>query len=252
MILDQYPEIYTNIILIIRIIFAIIIPIIIQKIINKSIHKFEGYNSVSTSSLEVLVKIIRYATFIIIIMGLLNVLGIDIQSLLVSVGIVSLAVTLAAKDTLSNVISGAMILLEKRFEVGDMIEIDGHKGQVQKIGFKSVELLYKKKYMVVPNVLFTTKPFINHTRNGYYAIYFDVTILNRYDFDEKISELEKILDDSSLILKEPKYLIMIKNITTSGVDVKVKAFIEDPTMDTKIVSALIKKIKREMVLDDMY
>ena len=39
-------------------------------------------------------------------------------------------------------------------------------------------------------------------------------ILNRYDLNEKVSQLEKILDESDLILKEPKYLIMIKNITT--------------------------------------
>ncbi|WP_323736380.1 mechanosensitive ion channel family protein [Methanosphaera sp. ISO3-F5] len=252
MILDQYPELYSGILLVIKVALAIIIPIIIFTIINKTIQKYKSYNSVSKGSLEILSKILRYLTFLIIILGILDVLGIDIHSLLVSVGIVSLAVTLAAKDTLSNVISGAIIILEKRFVVGDMIEIDGHKGIVQKIGFKSVELLYKKKYMVVPNVLFTTKPFINHTRNGYYAIYFNVTILNRYNFDEKISQLEKILDDTPSILKEPKYLIMIKNITTSGVDVKVKAYIEDPNMDTKTVSEIIKRIKREMVLDDMY
>lgn len=252
MILEQYPQIYSNMTLIINLILSIIIPIIILKIINRSIHKFEKYNSLSKGSFEVLTKIIRYLTVLIIILGVLNVLGINIQSLIVSLGLVSLGLTLAAKDTLSNVISGAIILLEKRFVVGDMIEIDGHKGQVQKIGFKSVELLYKKKYMVIPNVLFTTKPFINHTRNGYYAIYFDVKILNRYNFDEKIRELEKILDDSKLILKEPKYLIMIKNITTSGVDIKIKAYIEDPTQDSKTVSELIKKIKREMVLEDMY
>lgn len=252
MVLDQVPIGYSNITTIINLLLTIIIPLIILKIINRSLHKFGEYNSISPNSLEYMFKIIRYVIFIAIVIGILNVLGVDVQSLLVSVGLVSLAVTLAAKDTLSNVISGTIILLEKRFVVGDMIEIDGHKGQVQKIGFKSVELLYKKKYMVIPNVLFTTKPFINHTRNGYYAIYFDVKILNRYNFDEKISELENILNESTLILKEPKYIIIIKNITTSGVDVKVKAFIEDPVMETKTVSELIKKIKREMVLEDMY
>lgn len=252
MILEQYPAIYSNLRLIIDILLAIGIPIIIYKIIIKFIKKFGEYDSISITSLDLLTRIIRYLTGILIVLGILNILGIDIHSLIVSVGLVSLAVTLAAKDTLSNVISGAIIIIEKRFVIGDMIEIDGLKGQVQKIGFKSVELLYKKKHMVIPNVLFTTKPFINHTRNGYYAIYFNVNMLNRYNFDEKIAQLEKILDDSTLILKEPKYILLIKNITTAGVEVTVKAYIEDPTMDSKVVAELIKKIKREMVLDDMY
>lgn len=252
MILNNLNEILANLNMIIGIILAIVVPLIIYHMISMVIHRFSEEDTVSSSSINIALKILRYVTFIIIILAILEVIGLDLQSLIVSVGVASLAVTLAAKDTLSNVISGAIILLEKRFVVGDMIEIDGHKGQVKKIGFKSVELLYKKKYMVIPNVLFTTKPFINHTRNGSYAVYFDVKILNRYNLDEKISELDKILDESDLILKEPKYLIMIKNITTSGVDVKVKVYIEDPAQDTKVVSALIKKIKKEMVLEDMY
>lgn len=251
MLFTQFNEIISNMDIIINLILAIVIPLIILKIINKSLHKFFDVSTMESSSVDTLLKIIRYVIFIVIVLSIMDVLGIDLHSLIVSVGLVSLAVTLAAKDTLSNVISGAILLLEKRFVVGDMIEIDGHKGQVKKIGFKSVELYYKKKYMVIPNVLFTTKPFINHTRNGYYAIYFDVKILNKYNFDEKISQLEEILESSELILHEPSHIILIKNITTTGVDVKVKAYIDNPVNDSKVVSALIKKIKREIILEDM-
>lgn len=243
--------IYSDLGLIVNLILAIIIPLLILKLFNYAVNKFVDKNSVTSSSLAILNKFLRYFIVIIIFLSVLEVLGIDLHSLIVSLGLVSLAVTLAAKDTLSNVISGIIIILEKRFVIGDMIEIDGHKGQVKKIGFKSVELLYKKTYMVIPNVLFTTKPFVNHTRNGYYAIFFDVRILNKYDLDEKISQLEKILDNSPLILKEPKYLIKIKNITTTGVDVTVKSYIKNPNDDNKVIAALIKKIKREIILEDI-
>lgn len=244
-------EIFSDLGLIINLILAIIVPLIILKIINHAISRFVDKKSISSSSLIALNKILRYFVVILIFLSVLEVLGIDLHSLIVSLGLVSLAVTLAAKDTLSNVISGIIIILEKRFVIGDMIEIDGHKGQVKKIGLKSVELLYKKTYMVIPNVLFTTKPFINHTRNGYYAIFFDVKILNKYDLDEKISQIEKILDNSSLILKDPKYLIKIKNITTTGVDVTIKAYISNPNDDNKVIAELIKKIKRDIILEDV-
>jgi len=210
MIEPHLSVIQTNLGLVVNLILAIIIPLIILKIINHAVNRFMDKNTITSSSLITLNKLLRYIVVIIIFLSILEVLGIELHSLIVSVGLVSLAVTLAAKDTLSNVISGLIIILEKRFVIGDMIEIDGHKGQVKKIGFKSVELLYKKTYTVVPNVLFTTKPFVNHTRNGYYAIFFDVRILNKYDLDEKISQLEKVLDSSALILKDPKYLIKLK------------------------------------------
>ena len=135
--------VYTNLGLIINLILSIIVPIILLKIFNYVIHKFVDENSITSSSLVTLNKILRYIVVLIIFLAVLEVLGIDLHSLIVSLGLVSLAVTLAAKDSLSNVISGIIILLEKRFVIGDMIEIDGHKGQVKKIGFKSVELLYK-------------------------------------------------------------------------------------------------------------
>ncbi len=252
MIITQLNEISPNLNMIIGIILAIVIPLIFIKLIKMATYKVLDEDTLSSRSMDTLSKIVRNLVFVIIFLAILEVLGIDLHSLILSVGLVSLAVTLAAKDTLSNVISGIIILIEKRFVIGDMIEIDGHKGQVKKIGFKSVELYYKKTYMVIPNVLFTTKPFINHTRNGYYAIFFDVRMLNKYNLDEKISQLENVLDNSDLILKEPKYLIKIKNITTNGVDITVKAYIDNPLDDTKVTAELIKKIKREIVLEDMY
>lgn len=252
MIITQLNEISPNLNMIIGIILAIVIPLIFIKLIKMATYKVLDEDTLSSRSMDTLSKIVRNFVFVIIFLAILEVLGIDLHSLILSVGLVSLAVTLAAKDTLSNVISGIIILIEKRFVIGDMIEIDGHKGQVKKIGFKSVELYYKKTYMVIPNVLFTTKPFINHTRNGYYAIFFDVRMLNKYNLDEKISQLENVLDNSDLILKEPKYLIKIKNITTNGVDITVKAYIDNPLDDTKVTAELIKKIKREIVLEDMY
>ena len=133
----QLNEIFANLSLIINLILAILIPIIIFKIINYAINKFIDKNSITSSSLITFNKILRYLVVILIFLSVLEVLGIDLHSLIVSLGLVSLAVTLAAKDTLSNIISGLIIILEKRFVIGDMIEIDGHKGQVKKIGFKS-------------------------------------------------------------------------------------------------------------------
>ena len=134
--------------IIIGIILAIAIPLIIYQIISMTIQRFAKEDSFSSTSIDMALKILRYFTFLIVFLGILEVLGLDLHSLIVSLGLVSLAVTLAAKDTLSNVISGAIILLEKRFVVGDMIEIDGYKGQVKKIGFKSVQL-YSSKYQYI-------------------------------------------------------------------------------------------------------
>lgn len=251
MIFDQLDFIYANIPTIINLALAIAIPLFILKILSKALYKINDSTTIEKSSLVTLLRIIRYATFIIIFLAVLDVLGINLHSLFVSLGLVSVAISLAAKDTLSNVISGIIILMEKKFQKDDMIEIDGQKGKVMKIGFKSVQLLSNRGIVLIPNVLFSTKSFENFTKNGYYIVPFRITILNKYDLDEKIEQLTTILDNNSLILEEPKYKLFIESITTEGVKLLIKVAINDPQMDSYVVTELIKEFKQKIEFEDL-
>ena len=251
MLFDQVLNLLGNVDKIFYLILAILIPIIIYEIVTRSLKRYYGEEVLSNSFMDILFKFARYVTLIVIFVGVLDVFNINVQSIIVSLGLVSLAVSLAAKDTLSNFISGITIYLDKRFVVGDIIEIDGHKGQVKKIGLKSVSLYHKKKYMAVPNTLFSTKPFTNYTKDGFYPVIFNIKILNEYNLDEKIGELEKILDNTDLILKEPKYLIKLENITTTGVEILIKVYIDNYLDEVKIRTELIKIIKRNITFKDL-
>ncbi|MDD6285626.1 MAG: mechanosensitive ion channel family protein [Methanosphaera sp.] len=241
----------TNLYLIVDLALMIAIPVIIYKLISKMLIKLENNGTIEKSSIETLIKILRYIIVIIIILGVLEILGINIRSLVISLGLVTVAVSLAAKDTLSNIISGLIILVEKRFEVEDMIEINGHKGQVKKIGFKSVQLFSNNQLTVIPNVLFTTTPFKNYTKTGFYIVPFTIQIVNKSDLDEVIKEISEILDNSDLILKNPSYSIFVKSIGTSGVEIVIKVPISNPLDDTMVVSELLKEFKRKIIFEDL-
>lgn len=241
------PYLYT----IFEIVLAIAIPLIIMKIIVKALLKYDDADNNEKVLVKKIISIIHYLTVVIILVSILSVLGIDLQSLILSLGLASVAVSLAAKDTLSNIISGVIIILEKKFKVGDLIEIDGKVGKVIKIGLKSVELEYKTKYISVPNVVFSTKSFINFTKYGVYAESFQVNLRNDYELEEKIHEIENILDNNPLILKEPKYLILPKNITAYGVDVTVKFYVKDPIKNNIIKAKLIREIKQKVVIENI-
>jgi small conductance mechanosensitive channel len=241
------PYIYT----IFWVILAIAIPLIVMKIIVKALSKYDDEDATEKTLIKRIISIIHYMTVILIIISILSILGIDLQSLILSLGLASVAVSLAAKDTLSNIISGVIIILEKKFKVGDLIEIDGQMGRVIKIGIKSVELEYKTKYISIPNVVFSTKSLVNYTKYGVYPETFQINLRNDYDFEEKIHELENILDNNELILKKPTYLILPKNITPYGVDVTIKFFIKDPIKNNKIKAKLIREIKQKMIIENI-
>jgi MscS family membrane protein len=89
--------------------------------------------------------------------------GINIGSLLVSLGVGSLAVALAAQDTLANVIAGFVILVDRPFRVGDRIEIPtGQVGDVVQIGLRSTRFVnFDNNVVILPNAELVKSRIVN-------------------------------------------------------------------------------------------
>jgi MscS family membrane protein len=89
--------------------------------------------------------------------------GINIGSLLVSLGVGSLAVALAAQDTLANVIAGFVILVDRPFRVGDRIEIaTGQAGDVVQIGLRSTRFVnFDNNVVILPNAELVKSRIVN-------------------------------------------------------------------------------------------
>lgn len=100
--------------------------------------------------LQTISKVLVYSIGLLII---LDTLGISITPLLASLGVGSVAIALAAQETLSNLFSGFYILLDKPFRIGDCIKVDGGvEGFVTKIGWRSTHIrLYANNVVVIPN-----------------------------------------------------------------------------------------------------
>jgi small conductance mechanosensitive channel len=80
--------------------------------------------------IQVLDEIIKYFMIIVAITLVLTEFDMDVSAIVLSLGIAGVAVGFAARDTLSNFISGIFILADKRFKVGDIIEMSSQKGKV--------------------------------------------------------------------------------------------------------------------------
>lgn len=84
---------------------------------------------------------IQYAALIALLFFAFDFLGVDTRTLLASVSVLSLALTLGARDLVADILAGIFIIFEDDFQVGDIIEVNGFSGIVQEIGVRSTRLI---------------------------------------------------------------------------------------------------------------
>jgi len=141
-------------------------------------------------------KFIEILTGIVGITILLSYFGVNITSLTTALGIGGLAISLAAKDTVSDAISGMIILVDQPFRVGDRIEIHGVGtwGDVTEIGLRTTRIRTRDNRMViVPNSIIGNNQVINYSYpDPRYRIETHVFI----DFDEDIEKTRQLLIDA--------------------------------------------------------
>ena len=113
----------------------------------------EGSSNLKETLGPMTTKVVNVLVGLVGIIIILDHFGVNIGSLLVSLGVGSLAVALAAQDTLANMIAGFVILVDRPFRVGDRIEIaTGVVGDVREIGLRSTRLLmFDNNLLVIPN-----------------------------------------------------------------------------------------------------
>ena len=109
-------------------------------------------------------KVVNILVGMVAVIILLDHFGINIGSLLVSLGVGSLAVALAAQDTLANMIAGFVILVDRPFRVGDRIELaTGQVGDVHSIGLRSTKLLnFDSNLIIIPNAELVKSRIVNY------------------------------------------------------------------------------------------
>jgi len=143
---------------------------------------------------QTLGSMVRYvATFAILLVAAMMVLrefGIDIGPILAAAGIVGLAVGFGAQSLVKDVISGFFMLLEDQIRVGDVVQIAGKGGLVEKIGLKTTILRD-----LAGNVHYVPNGHIDVVTNmtkDYSRYVFDIGVAYREDVDEVIEVIKEV------------------------------------------------------------
>ena len=128
------------------------------------IKKFE--EQLTTALIDWTLKGLKILVIIVGIVAVLELWGIKVGPIIAGLGLLGVAVALGAQDLFKNLISGIMILMERRFKIGDVIHIAGEaEGIVEQIGFRSTLIRqFDSNLVMVPNFKFAERSVTNSSR----------------------------------------------------------------------------------------
>ena len=162
-----------------RTLITILIFWLLHQFIQPVSYLLGGLEKVLTR--ELIGWIIKALKILIIILGAAAVLelwGIKIGPIIAGLGLFGVAVALGAQDLFKNLISGILVLVEKRFKVGDWIIVEEIiEGIVERIGFRStVVRKFDKSLAIIPNFQFAENAVINVSATTNWIISWVITL----------------------------------------------------------------------------
>ena len=174
-----------------RTLITILIFWIIHQIIEPISYILSGLDKILTRELiGWIIKSLKILIFILAAAAVLELWGIKIGPIIAGLGLFGVAVALGAQDLFKNLISGILVLVEKRFRMGDWIRVDGIiEGVVEKIGFRSTVIRkFDKSLAIIPNFQFAENAVINVSQTTNWLISWIITL----QYDTTVDQLKTI------------------------------------------------------------
>lgn len=205
----------------------LLIGLFVIKMITKGLKKFMDARNWDPSLESFLVSLSSALLKVMLVLSVLGTMGVEMTSFVAIIGAAGLAVGMALSGMLQNFAGGVMILLNKPFKVGDVIEFGGNIAKVHQIQiFHTVLLTGDNKVIVQPNGPIATGALINHTAMPKRRADWDITIAYGDDVDLAYQTIKELIDAETRILKDPEPFMAVTNLGDSAVVITVRCWVE--------------------------
>ena len=187
---------------------------------------------VQTGMLPLIQNVAKVVLFALAIYFVFLAWDINVTAWVASAGIVGLALSFAARDTLSNLFAGVSIVVDAPYKNGDFIILDsGERGVVTHIGLRSTRLLTRDDVEItVPNGIIGNSKIINEAGGPSEKHRIRIAVGAAYgsDIDHVIATLEKVATDHEEICSNPAPRVRFRQFGDSSLDFELLCWIDRP------------------------
>ena len=197
---------------------------------------------------------IRFSNFIIYTVAViiaLDLLGINVVPFIAGAGVAGIAIGFAAKDTLSNLIAGILLIIDRPFEVGDRIEVwsapagSATWGDVIDIGLRATKIKTTDNIVIIiPNNQIMLRDIINYTIiSEDIRVRINIGIAYDADLQKAKSAILKVAQATEGVADDPPPKVVVRNFGESSVDLQLRVWIHDARRRMDTISDITDKIK---------
>ena len=191
------------------------------------------------------ISILKYVAALVILCWGLTILGVDVTTIVASVGIVALVVGFGAESLIEDVVTGTFMLFENQYNVGDIVEIDGFRGVVKEIGIRTTSIEDVGKNVKIVNNS-QMKNLLNRSDNASFAVSnIDVPYETDLEsFEPKLPALmEQIFEKHRDQMRSAPQYLGVQELGASGVTLRFIVEVEE----SNIFSAA-RTLNRELLV----
>lgn len=197
-------------------------------------------------------RFLKYAIVIVAVLTIANQLGFNITSLIAGLGVAGLAISLAAQDTVQNIIAGVTLAVDRPFKKGDWVRIGDLNAKVTDIRLRSTVLTtFENETMVIPNNDIANERIVNYTLTEQIRVRVPVGIAYKEDIEAAREVMLGTLDGDERILADPEPKVLALELADSSVNLELRFWIEDPWDMLSVRCEYIEKCKKALDAADI-
>jgi len=183
----------------------------------------------------------------------LDVLGVNVMPFVAGAGVAGIAIGFAAKDTLSNLIAGILLIIDRPFEIGDRIEVwsapigSASWGDVVDIGLRATKIKTTDNIVIIiPNNEIMKRDIVNYTIiTSKIRVRVNIGVAYDADIDKTKDIILNVADSAEWIAKDPPPKVVVRNFGESSVDLQLRVWINDARKRMDTISYITDKVKTE-------